>query len=96
MEVTIAKLPEMMMYMKIEDRNWNSGWSSRLKVLKFIYQCKEDIYCSRQLYLVMRANMAAMMKILSITARAMSSLWKVLVKSFLLMIMIVRVFPNIE
>jgi hypothetical protein len=36
MELTIAKLPEMIMYMKMEERNWNSGWSSRLKVLKFI------------------------------------------------------------
>ena len=39
MEVTIAKLPEMIMYMKMDDRNSNSGWSSRLKVLKFINEC---------------------------------------------------------
>ena len=39
MEVTIAKLPEMIMYMKMDDRNSNCGWSSRLKVLKFINEC---------------------------------------------------------
>ena len=46
--------------------------------------------------LVMRAKRAVMMKILSVIARVMSSLWKVSENSFLLMIMTVRVFPGIR
>ena len=47
-------------------------------------------------YLVMRVKRAAMMKILSNTARDISNLWKGSLKSLLLMMMTVTVFPGIK
>ena len=44
----------------------------------------------------MRAKRAVMMKILSVIARVMRSLWKVSENSFLLMMRTVRVFPGIR
>jgi hypothetical protein len=41
MEVTMVKLPIVIMVMKTEERNWNLGWSRRPKVLK--YKCSTSI-----------------------------------------------------